>query len=191
MKKSGCVLLLGAALLLTNTATAQTDTSEAENEIHFAQFDCPAELKTELYRDAVALERAGRAVAAKALYCAMALYGDDRAQYKYAKALFESAHNHTDTVAASALAMLANMAFRDLKKERLITDISAQLQATDRELRDDLLAQLVENVGTGRRLDNRNTLTDADLERLRNRKQLYTGSRIKRKDAKLLPLRQY
>lgn len=177
------------ALVFSTVSMAnELDMEQFEGELESA-FACDDARDNLIYQDAILLEREGDLASASELFCNLAAAGDDRAQFKYANFLQKNAKNRSAVVIASALANLSNQVYKSARKSQLIEALEQTLSDHEKDLRNSLFSKMVGVFSTGNRLDGNQYLSKKDLDKLRDKKRLFTGSRIKREDAKSLPLR--
>ena len=133
-----------------------------------------------LYPAGIKAEKEGHRFNAFEIYCNLAFRGDYRAQFKMAQMYRDGIKDHVnqDLQMAYIWARLANSYATSKRKQKLVDEISAEMDAQALKEAEGLYTSVVVVIPTGRRIDQDHAPVDLDKLR-KSKKKLFTGSRIK------------
>ncbi len=137
------------------------------------------------YKAGIVAERSGEVEYAFDIYCDLAFKGDYRAQFKLAQFYSNGIEGYIEPnqIFAVVWAKIANAKIVTRKKSDFIEQLVSELPQKEVEESNKLYTAAIRAVPTGIRIDMK--YKPLDLKKIleeHNKKQLYTGSRIKRKE---------
>ncbi len=184
----GCISKLSLSITLTMIGFGTAMGSQISEDPPA----CDTTTEDAVYAQAREQERIGDHFAAYRIYCSLSLRGDDRAQFKTARYLAAGIGSQVAAHSpwAYVLALLANTAYPESKREKLVLELAGRLDADALAAAQERAISLYGRIGISARKDGSHYLTEQEVLELANRskKRKFTGSRIAREDAQGMPL---
>ncbi|MCW9029355.1 MAG: hypothetical protein OQJ80_10520 [Kangiella sp.] len=137
------------------------------------------------YKAGIVAEKSGEPEYAFDIFCNLAFKGDYRAQFKLAQYYNQGLENYIEPnkVYAVVWARIANTKILTRRKSNFIEQVMSELPDTGINQVDELYSSAIRMIPTGIRIDMK--YKPLDLKKIleeHNKKQQYTGSRIKRSE---------